>query len=235
MRTIAVRVPAPIEAPAPSGEGDAAPSRRPSGVLRNTAIFSIATGLSRIAGLAREIVAAAYFGTTGVASAFTIAFQVPNLIRALVADAALSSAFVPVFTELLEQGKKREAYQLAASLFGLILVALGAVTLVFMVGAGVVMPLFTSDKFSPADVDLTIGLSRVLFPIIVLLGVNGLVVGILSAYDHFAVPAIAPLVWNLIIIACLVALRGLFHGRDQIYAYAIGVLLGTLVQLLMVV
>ena len=75
-------------------------TRRRTGV--NTAIFSVATGLSRIAGLIREVVAAGYFGTTGAASAFTLAFQIPNLIRALVADAALSSAFVPVFSDLLE-------------------------------------------------------------------------------------------------------------------------------------
>jgi putative peptidoglycan lipid II flippase len=102
-------LPAESEAPAPSGVEVAASSRARSRVLRNTLIFSIATGLSRIAGLAREIVAAAYFGTSAAASAFTIAFQVPNLIRALVADAALSSAFVPVFTELLHKGQRREA------------------------------------------------------------------------------------------------------------------------------
>jgi hypothetical protein len=73
----------------------------------NTAIFSIATGLSRVAGLIREIVAARFYGTTGAASAFTLAFQVPNLIRSLFADAALSAAFVPVFTELLEHKKRR--------------------------------------------------------------------------------------------------------------------------------
>ena len=93
-----------------------------SRVARNTAIFSVFTGLSRVAGLAREIAAAAYFGVSGPAAAFTLAFQVPNLIRALVADAALSSAFVPVFTELLEQNRKREAHALAACLLGLILV-----------------------------------------------------------------------------------------------------------------
>jgi putative peptidoglycan lipid II flippase len=227
-------VPAETEAAAASGGGDAEAARRPTGLFRNTAIFSVATGLSRIAGLVREIVAAAYYGTTGTASAFTIAFQVPNLIRALVADAALSSAFVPVFTQLRHEGREAEARQLASALLGLILVALGAITVVFMLGASVVMPLFTSAKFSPAEVDLTVGLSRVLFPIIVLLGVNGLAVGILSAYDHFSIPAIAPLVWNLVIIAGMVLLRGLFDGADQIYAYAIGVLAGTLVQLLMV-
>jgi putative peptidoglycan lipid II flippase len=226
-------LPASTEAAAASEDGGAASSRRSSGILRNTAIFSVATGLSRVAGLAREIVAAAYFGTSGVASAFTIAFQVPNLIRALVADAALSSAFVPVFTELLHQGRKREAHQLAASLLGLLLVVLGAVTLLFIVGAGVVMPLFTSSEFSAHAQDLTIGLSQVLFPIIVLLGINGLVVGILNSYDHFAVPAIAPLVWNVVIMAGMVGLRGLFPPGQRIYAYAIGVLLGTVVQLAM--
>ncbi len=205
-----------------------------SRIFRNTAIFSVFTGLSRIAGLGREIVAAGYYGTSGPAAAFTIAFQVPNLVRALVADAALSSAFVPVFTDLLQQGRKREAHALAASLLGLILVVLGVLTVLFIVGAGVVMPVFTGSKFTAADVDLTIGLSQVLFPIVVLLGVNGLVVGILSAYDHFSVPAIAPLVWNVVIIAGLVGLRGLFDGRAQIYAYAIGVLAGTLVQLALV-
>ncbi len=94
-------------------------------IALNTVIFSIATGLSRIAGLIREVVASSYFGTSGPFSAFTIAFQVPNLIRALVADSALSAAFVPVFTELLEQRKRKEAFELAGALFGLILVVLG--------------------------------------------------------------------------------------------------------------
>ena len=82
-----------------------APERRHHGrrLAKNTAFFSFATGLSRLLGLAREVVAAAYFGVTGPMSAFTIAFQVPNLVRALFADAALQGAFVPVFTELLEK------------------------------------------------------------------------------------------------------------------------------------
>jgi len=84
-------------------------------IARSTAFFSAATALSRIAGLAREIAAAGYFGVKGPVSAFTIAFQVPNLIRSLFADAALSAAFVPVFTELLEQGKRREAFRLAGN------------------------------------------------------------------------------------------------------------------------
>jgi putative peptidoglycan lipid II flippase len=199
----------------------------------NTLIFSVATGLSRVAGLIREIVAARYFGTSGAASAFTLAFQIPNLIRALVADAALSSAFVPVFSELLENKRRREAYQLAAALAGLLLIALTVVTLLFILAAPALIPLFTGDGFTPALDALAVGLSQVLFPIVVLLGLTGLAVGVLNVHDHFTIPAIAPLVWNVVIIAGMVALTPLFEGDDRLYAYAIGVVAGTLVQLLM--
>jgi putative peptidoglycan lipid II flippase len=201
----------------------------------NTAIFSAATGLSRVAGLVREVVAARYFGTTGPASAFTLAFQIPNLIRALVADAALSSAFVPVFSDLLEHKRRKEAYQLASALAGLLLVALGLIALLFIFLAPVIIPVFTGDDFTPALDDLCVGLSQVLFPIVVLLGLNGLAVGILNAHDHFSIPAIAPLVWNLVIIVGLVGVTPFFDGANRIYGYAIGVVAGTLVQLLMMI
>ncbi|HZB74632.1 MAG TPA: murein biosynthesis integral membrane protein MurJ [Solirubrobacteraceae bacterium] len=210
-----------------------APASASSGRARNTAIFSVLTGLSRIAGLGREIVAAAYYGTGGAASAFTLAFQVPNLIRALVADAALSSAFVPVFSELLERKRRREALHAASAMAGLLLVALTLITLAFIALAPVIMPLFTGDQFSPALDDLTVGLSRVLFPIVVLLGLNGLLVGILNAHDHFSIPALAPLVWNLVIVGGIVLLDPLFEGDEKLYAYAIGVVAGTAVQLAM--
>ena len=203
------------------------------GVARNTAIFSILTGASRVMGLVREIVAAYIFGTSGRISAFTIAFQVPNLVRGLFADAALSAAFVPVFTGLLDQGRKREAYRLASTLLTLIVFVLGAITLFFIAAAGVIMPLFTGDKFSQELVDLTVGLSRVLFPIVLLLGVNGLVVGILNAQEHFTIPALAPLVWNLVIIFGLATLEPLISGQNDIYAYAISVVIATAIQLMM--
>src|SRR5438093_1007116 len=86
-----------------------APGARAGRIARSTAFFSLATAASRIAGLAREIVAASYFGVRGPMSAFTVAFQVPNLVRSLFADAALQPAFVPIFTEQLEKGNRREA------------------------------------------------------------------------------------------------------------------------------
>ena len=94
------------------------------------------------------------------------------------------------------------------------------------------MPLFVPDKYVTVT-DLTVGLSQVLFPILVLLGVTGMVVGILNSYDRFGVFAISPFFWNVAIIAVLVGLAPAFPEDEQIYAYAIGVLVGTAIQLAM--
>jgi putative peptidoglycan lipid II flippase len=213
-----------------------APERRHHGrrLAKNTAFFSFATGLSRLLGLAREVVAAAYFGVTGPMSAFTIAFQVPNLVRALFADAALQGAFVPVFTELLEKGERKEAFRVASSLFFLICLGLGAVTALFVIFAEPLMSLFAPGfDDQPALKDLTVSLSRLMFPIVVLLALSGLVVGMLNSFEHFAVPALAPVAWNLVIIAALVGLVPVLPEEDEIYAYAIGILAGTIVQFLL--
>ena len=210
---------------------DPAPGRQAGRIARSTAFFSIATAASRVAGLAREVVAAGYYGISGPMSAFTIAFQVPNLIRALFADAALQPAFVPVFTELLGKKAYKEAFRLASTMLLLVTMILGAITALFVLLAPVIMPLF-APGFEGEILDLTVSLSQVLFPILVLLGVSGIVVGILNSYDRFGAFAISPLFWNLTIILVLVVLEPMFHGQNRIYAYAIAILVGTLVQLL---
>jgi putative peptidoglycan lipid II flippase len=200
-------------------------------LARSTAFFSIATGFSRVAGLVREIVAASYFGIKGPMSAFTIAFQAPNLVRSLFADQSIQAAFVPVFTEQLEGGRRREAFRLASTmLFGILLV-LGALTAALVLAAPLLMPLI-APGFDGRLEDLTVKLSQLLFPILLLLGLTGLVVGMLNAYERFAAGAIAPVFWNLAIIAVLVGLTPAFPEGDQIYAYAIGILVGTVIQLL---
>ncbi len=208
-----------------------APGRQAGRIARSTAFFSVATAASRVAGLVREIFAASYFGVKGPMSAFTIAFQVPNLIRSLFADAALQPAFVPIFTEQLEKRNYREAFRLASTLLLLVTIVLGAITALFVIFAPLIMPLF-APGFTGEIKDLTITLSQILFPILILLGLSGVVVGILNSYDRFGAFAIAPLFWNVTIIVVLVALVPQFEGNDRIYAYAIGVLAGTLVQLL---
>ncbi len=197
----------------------------------STAIFSLATGVSRVLGLVREVVAAYYFGAQGKINAFTVAFQVPNLVRSLVADAALSSAFVPVFSELLEKGERKRAWRVASSLFWLMLLGLGALTALFIVLAPVVIAPFGDPG---GDRDLAVGLARVLFPIVVLLGLSGIVVGILNSYEHFTVPALTPVFWNLAIIVGLVLGVPRADSLDaKLYVYAVSIVVGTVIQVLL--
>jgi putative peptidoglycan lipid II flippase len=195
----------------------------------STLIFSVATGLSRVLGLVREVVASYYFGASGKINAFTVAFQFPNLVRALVADAALSSAFVPVFSELIEKGERKRAWRVASSLFWLMLLGLTGLTALFVVVAPWIVGIF-----HPVDESLSVGLARVLFPIVALLGVSGIVVGILNTYDHFTVPALSPVFWNLAIIAGLAI--GVPHAGSEstkLYIYAFSILIATVIQVLL--
>jgi putative peptidoglycan lipid II flippase len=200
-------------------------------LARSTAIFSLATGLSRILGLVREVVASYYFGAAGKINAFTVAFQVPNLVRALVADAALQSAFVPVFTELLEKGDKRRAWRVASSLFWLVLLILSALTALFIVVAPWIIGLFGDPG---GDRQLAIGLSRVLFPIVTLLGVSGIVVGILNSYERFSVPALSPVFWNVaIIVGLVIGIPQADTIDGKLYVYAVSIVIGTVIQVLL--
>ena len=213
--------------PAPAGEEPIDGARHRRRLARSTAIFAGATGLSRVVGLFRESVVRYYFGTVGPINAFEVAFLVPNTVRALVADAALSSAFVPVFSELLEKGERKRAWRVASSLFFLIMLGLGALTALFIVIAPWVMKLFGYSG-------VAVGLSRVLFPIVLILGLTGIVVGILNSYDHFTVPALSPVLWNVAIIVGLVV--GVPHAKTidaQLYVYAFSILIATILQFLL--
>jgi putative peptidoglycan lipid II flippase len=222
-----------ISAPVPP-----AMAREPEGesrsLMRSGVIFSIATGASRVLGLLREIVAAYLFGIRGGAiNAFNIAFLIPNTVRSLVADSALSAAFVPVFSDLLVKGERKRAWRVASSIFWLMLLGLGGLTALFIVIAPWVMGLFNygpNQTYGP----LAIGLARILFPTVVILGLTGIVVAILNSYDHFTVPALSPVAWNLVI------LLGLGLGAEhaslrstQLYIYAVSILVATIIQFLL--
>ena len=211
----------PVEEPERPAPGEPPPPRR---LAWSTAIFAGATGLSRILGLVREIVARNYFGVRGPINAFEIAFLIPNTVRALVADAALSSAFVPVFSELLEKGERARAWRVASTLFWLIFVGLGSITVLFILLAPWIMAPF------PYEQDLLVGLSRLLFPIVLLLGLFGVIVGILNSYEHFTIPALTPVFWNVVIIGGLVVGVPRVEGNDELYVYAGAILAATLFQ-----
>ncbi|MDX6532589.1 MAG: putative peptidoglycan lipid flippase [Gaiellales bacterium] len=197
----------------------------------STAAFGAATAISRVAGLIRESVAAALFGASAALSAFNVAYQLPNLVRAVVADNAISAAFVPVFVELKEKGDEREAWRVAGMVIWTAAVVLGAISAIFILLAPVFVPLMLmgTDNISA---DLTVTLTRWLFPIVAVLGLTGIVTGILNAERIFGVPAFAPVIWNLVIILFLVvfARHGSMEHRAEVYA--IGVLVATIVQFL---
>jgi putative peptidoglycan lipid II flippase len=214
----------PVEEPERAAPGEPPPPRR---LAWSTAIFAGATGLSRVLGLVREIVARNYFGVRGPINAFEIAFLIPNTVRALVADAALSSAFVPVFSELLEKGERARAWRVASTLFWMILVGLGSATILFIVLAPWIMAPF------PYEQELLVSLSRILFPVVLLLGLSGVIVGILNSYEHFTVPALTPVFWNLVIIGGLIIGVPRVEGNTELYVYAGAILAATFVQLVL--
>jgi putative peptidoglycan lipid II flippase len=191
----------------------------------STAVFGAATAVSRVAGVVREIVAARFFGASPALGAFLIAFNVPNLVRSLVADSAISAAFVPVFVQLREEGKEPEAWRVASVVLWLAAVILGALSALFILVAPWLMPLFVPGNQN-IDPNLVVELSRWMFPIVAILGMTGVVTGILNSYEIFGLPALAPIAWNGVIIVALVLVPG------SARAYAISVLLATIVQFL---
>jgi putative peptidoglycan lipid II flippase len=199
---------------------------------RNTAVYGLAVAGSRLGGLVREAVAAAYFGVSGVVSAFTIAFQFPNLIRALVADTALEGALIPVLTDLLEKGKRREAARLLSGLIFLVATVVSIAVALLTLAAPLIVPVL-APGFPPELERLTTRLAQLMLPTVVLLSLVAVSVATLNSFNHFTVPALAPLAWNVTVVVVLVALHPVLDEEDGIYAYAIGVLAGTVVQLLL--
>jgi putative peptidoglycan lipid II flippase len=205
------------------------PQRRRLAV--STAIFAVATGLSRVLGLIRQIVVAYFFSAQGRINAFTVAYQLPNLVANLAASSALQSAFVPVFSDLIEKGDRRRAWRVASSLFWLMLLALTALTALLVLVAPWIIGIFGNPGH---DRSLAVGLSRVMFPLVALLGVSGVVVGILNTYDHFTVPALSPVFWNIAIIAGLaIGVPQQSSPSAKLYVYAIAVLVATVIQVLL--
>lgn len=214
-----------------SDTGDQGRRRTRGGLGRSTALFSFWTAVSRVAGLVREILAAALFGTAGAINAFVIAFQVPNLLRSLVADSALSAAMVPIYTELQEDGRPRDARRLVGALASVVTLGLGAVTVVAIIIAPWLMPLF-APGLPPQLQDDVVWLAQLMFPIVPLLGLTGIVAGVLQAEGRFTPTAFVPVLWNAVIIVSLGAFAPFAPEGNRIWIYALGILAGTLAQLL---
>ncbi|UCF91097.1 MAG: murein biosynthesis integral membrane protein MurJ [Desulfobacterales bacterium] len=199
-------------------------------IFKAAGVVGGATLLSRILGFLRDAVIAWFFGAGFYTDAFIAAFRIPNLLRRLFAEGALSSAFVPVFTEYLVHQGADEAHRLARS--ALRLLALILVTLSFagiLLAPQIVRVIAPGFVASAGKFALTVRLTRVLFPYIFFIGLTALCMGILNALGHFAAPALAPAFLNLAMISSVFLISPFMD--EPIMGLALGVLMGGGLQL----
>ncbi len=207
-----------------------AESRR--SILRSAAGMSVITMGSRVLGLVREQVRAWYLGTSVGSDAFGIAFQIPNLLRRLVAEGAMSAGFIPVLSEVREQEGDAAALVFARRFFNLSLLALTAITALGVLGAGLIVALFSllsSRPIDPEALELTESLTRWMFPYIALVAWAAVMQGILNTWRIFWVSATTSILLNVAIIGAAWALASTM--TEPAYAFAIGVLIGGALQL----
>jgi putative peptidoglycan lipid II flippase len=194
-------------------------------IARAAGVVSALTLVSRVTGLLRDAVVGYFFGAGMAAEAFFVAFRFPNLFRRLVAEGAISVAFVPVFADLLANRSTGEAQRGLRAVLWLAVVALAALSL-----AGALLAPLWVDIFAPGFADdpalrdLTVRLTRMLFPYLALIGTVAVLAGFLNACRHFTAPALSPAILNVMIIACALALQPLLG--TPVEALAFGVLAG---------
>jgi len=202
---------------------------------RATGIVGIAILCSRLLGLIREQVFAALFGAGASLDAFLMAFRVPNLLRDLFAEGALSTAFITTFSKKIAQEGDASAWRLANKMATLAAIFISAVTLLGILFAPQLIGLMTWWSWSPEKTALTILLTRVMWPFILLVSLAALVMGILNAKNVFGAPAMASSFFNLGSIIGGVALGWWFDphfGPRSLIGVSLGTLIGGLWQLL---
>jgi putative peptidoglycan lipid II flippase len=197
--------------------------------LKSVLVISSSTVLSRILGLVRDVVIAHLFGASRAYDAYLIAFMIPHLLRRLLAEGALSSAFIPIFTARLTKDGPKQAERFANTVFTAALLFFAVLTVLGIFLAPFYVPFF-ADGFSREQLDLTVRLTQITFPFIALVGLAAIVMGVLNSYERFFAPAFAPVLFNVGVILSAFGLLSFF--AEPIYALAVGVLLGGLGQLL---
>ncbi len=204
-------------------------------IAKAAVMVSAITMLSRIMGYIRDALNAALLGVGMASDAFFVAFRIPNMLRNLLAEGALSSAFIPVFTEYLEKKKKEDVWILTSNVLTVLNIILIAVTALGMLFSGplvmIMAPGFIHDK---AKFDLTVQLTRYLFPFIYFVSIAALFLGVLNSLKKFSMPAFAPVVLNAGMIAAGLWICPLFGSAPerQVYGWVIGALIGAVLQII---
>ena len=210
---------------------DMPPAKR-SGMLRSTAVFTAMTFLSRIAGYLRDWLQATMFGAGPAVSAFVVAYRIPNYLRRIFAEGSFSSAFVPVLTELRERGDKKALQDFMDHVAGALLAAVVVISAIGMLAAPWIAKLFL--LFAPPDsqtVPLAAQMLRITFPYLIFISMTALAGAALNSFRHFGLPAFAPILHNLALIASMLLLAQYLKPPEMALAW--GVLAAGILQMLL--
>jgi len=203
---------------------------QPSGLLRSTAVFSAMTLLSRLAGFARDMLQASLFGVSAAMDAFVIAYRIPNYLRRIFAEGSFASAFVPVFNDIKQRGDAVALKDFLDHVAG----ALCAVVLL-VTGVGVLLAPWVVTLMAPGTLDepekhaLTAQMLRIVFPYLLFISMTALAGAVLNSFRQFALPAVTPVLHNVMVIAAMLWLAPHFSVPPKALAW--GVLAAGLVQL----
>jgi putative peptidoglycan lipid II flippase len=225
------------------------PQTKQTSVAKSAGIVSIAVMFSRVLGLVREIVFAQFFGAGFLNDAYQVAFRIPNVLRDLFAEGALSAAFVKVFTDYQINKSEQEAWRLASLVLNALAVVLSIVTIIGILFSGYFVNLI-ADGFSPEKAQLATTLTQIMFPFILLVALAAVAMGVLNTKGIFGVPASASTVFNIVSIVFGLGIAYWLSGGDwvkssdrnaiptdsaqwAIIGMAIGTLIGGAAQFLM--
>ena len=200
-------------------------------MLRSTAVFSAMTFLSRIAGYVRDAVQAHLFGASAAMSAFVVAYRIPNYLRRIFAEGSFSSAFVPVLSELKQRGDQEALQDFLDHVAGALLAVVIVVSGLGMLAAPWIAELFL--LFAAPDavtVPLAADMLRVTFPYLTFISMTALAGAVLNSFRHFGLPALTPVLHNLVMIAAMLLVAGYFDVPEKVLAW--GVLAAGILQML---
>ena len=200
-------------------------------LVRSTGTVAISTLTSRIMGFVREMLFANFFGASGSTDAFFVAFRIPNLLRRLVAEGALTISFIPVYTEYKINMGRAEAMELAQKTLSILMLVITFLVVMGEIFSPEIVSLFACGFEDPAKIDLAVRLNRVLFPYLFFVGFVAYAMGILNSHGYFFSPAFAPVLLNAGMITGIVLLSRFFS--EPLFGVCAGVIAGGVLQVLL--
>ncbi len=219
--------------PAPPASASAAPATPQGGggaegrMVRNASILVALTMVSRVAGLARDFMITHVFGASGATDVFYMAFTIPNVLRRLVAEGTVTTVVQPAYQELRDKEGDDAARLLYQGIFAFVLLSIVLIAIAGVVFAEPIVFAFASG-FSPEKLAMTTDLTRLLFPVVITMGLVGLTMGVLNAHDEYVSPALSPIILNIAMITGTVVGAAFFD--PPIYGIVVGVLVGGVFQ-----